>query len=205
MADIKAVFWDIGGVLLSNGLDREQRAELVTRFGLEPGDVQERHKLIVSELELGRLSLDAYLDQTVFYRPRSFDREAFKAAMLALSTPHDDTLALARSLAGQVRMYALNNESRELNAHRISTFGLGDFLLAFFSSCYLGVMKPGPAIYRTALDLAGVRPEQALMIDDRPQNAEAAAGVGMRATVYRSADQLRAELAALGLGVTGQP
>jgi putative hydrolase of the HAD superfamily len=204
MSEIRVIFWDIGGVLLSNGLDREQRAQLVERFGLDASDFQERHKLVVSELEQGRLGLDAYLDQTVFHQSRSFDREAFRAAMLALSTPHDQTLALARllahSLAGRVRMYALNNESRELNAHRIQTFGLGDFLLAFFSSCYLGVMKPGPAIYRLALDLAGVRPEQALMIDDRPQNAEAAVGVGMQAVVYQSAGQLRAELERLGIG-----
>lgn len=202
--EIRAIFWDIGGVLLSNGWDREQRAQLVGRFGLDAADFQERHKLIVSELELGRLDLNAYLDQTVFCRPQGFSKAEFRAAMLALSTPHEQTLALARSLAGRVRMYSLNNESRELNAHRIATFGLAEFLLGFFSSCYLGVMKPGPAIYRTALDLAGMRPEQALMIDDRPQNAEAAVGVGMRAIVYQNAEQLRAELASLGVAVKSQ-
>ena len=196
---IRALFWDIGGVLLSNGWDRDQRRAVVTQFGLDPDDFQERHKLIVPELELGRLSLDDYLTQTVFHVPRSFSRAEFVAAMQAQSAPHDDVLALLRGLAGNWRMYALNNESRELNAYRRRTFELDGPLLAFFSSCYLGLAKPGPAIFRLALDLAGVRPEEALMIDDRLQNVEAAIGVGMGAVQFLDAGQLARELAALGV------
>lgn len=197
---IRALFWDIGGVLLSNGWDREERAQLVARFGLDPQDFQERHKQIVPELETGRLSLEGYLAQTVFCQPRDFTPAEFRAAMFALSTPHADTLALARDLAQRHRMYALNNESRELNTHRIRTFGLNDFLLAFFSSCYLGLAKPGPAIYRAALDLAQVKAEEAVMIDDRAQNVEAACGVGMKGIRYQSAVQLKRALAELGVG-----
>ena len=198
---IRALFWDIGGVLLSNGWDRDQRREVVTQFGLDPDDFQERHKLIVPELEMGRLSLDDYLTQTVFMRPRAFSRGDFVAAMEAQSVPHDDALALLGELADKHRMYALNNESRELNGYRRRTFDLGGPLLAFFSSCYLGLSKPGPAIYRLALDLAGVQPGQALMIDDRLQNVEAAKGVGMQGLQFTDAGQLRAELERLGVSV----
>ena len=205
MPRVRALFWDIGGVLLSNGWDREQRARLVKQFGLDPEDFGERHKLIVPELEAGRLTLDAYLDQTVFCSPASFSRDAFVQAMYAQSEPHEETLSLARELAhlGQLRMYALNNESRELNAHRIKTFGLGDFLLGFFSSCYLGMTKPSPLIYKLALDLAHVAPQEAVMIDDRAQNVEAARRVGMQAVQYQDAGQLAAALAGLGVGVPG--
>lgn len=196
---IRALFWDIGGVLLSNGWDRDERRQLVARFGLDPDDFQERHKQIVPELETGRLSLDGYLQQTVFFQPRDFSPEEFRQAMFALSTPHEETLALARDLGRRHRMYALNNESRELNKHRIETFGLGDFLLAFFSSCYLGLSKPGPAIYRTALDLAQAEPQEAVMIDDRVQNVEAACGAGMKGIRYENVSQLKAALAELGV------
>ena len=60
-------------------------------------------------------------------------------------------------------------------------------------------MKPNPAIYRLGLSIANVRPEEAVMIDDRAQNAEAARSVGMQAVQYVSAAQLREELAALGV------
>ena len=196
---IRAVFWDIGGVLASNGWDREERARVVAQFGLDAGDFQERHKQIVPELEVGRITLDDYLDQTVFWRPQPFTREAFKGAILAQSQPHPDTLAFARDLGARHRLYALNNESRELNDHRIQAFGLGDVLLAFFSSCYLGLSKPGPAIYRAALDLAGVRPGQAVMIDDRAQNVEAARGVGMQGIQYENVEQLKKALSELGV------
>ena len=196
---VRALFWDIGGVLLSNGWDRDQRRVVVTQFGLDQGDFQERHKLIVPELEMGRLTLNDYLDQTVFMHPQSFSTEQFMAAMEDQSVPNEDVLALLQSLSGKWRMYALNNESRELNAYRRRAFGLDDALLAFFTSCYLGLSKPGPAIYRLALDLAGVQPTQALMIDDRLQNVEAARNVGMQAIHFQGAGQLQAELEALGV------
>ncbi|OLV16324.1 HAD family hydrolase [Deinococcus marmoris] len=196
---IKAVFWDIGGVLLTNGWDREQRADVLGRFGLDPAEFTERHKLAAPELELGRMTLAEYLEQTLFYTPRDFSPEEFRAAMEAESQPHADALAVAGDLSGRWRMYSLNNEGHDLNDHRIQTFGLHEFLLGFFTSCYLGVMKPNPRIYRLALQLANVRPEEAVMIDDRSQNAEAARSVGMSAVHYKGAAQLREELAALGV------
>ena len=196
---IKALFWDIGGVLLSNGWDRDQRKEVVTEFGLDASDFQERHKLIVPELEMGRLTLDDYLNQTVFCHPVNFDRSAFVAAMEAQSVPDESALRLLQHLAGKHRMYALNNESRELNAHRRRTFSLDGPLLAFFTSCYLGVAKPNPAIYRLALDLAGVQPGQAVMIDDRLQNVEAARSVGMQAIQFVNAEQLQGDLERLNV------
>ena len=198
---IQAIFWDIGGVLLTNGWDREQRAGVVTRFGLDVSDFAERHKLAASELELGRLSLSEYLDQTVFFTPRSFSKDDFRQAMYDQSRGNAETLALARRLTGQVRMYSLNNEGHDLNEHRIDTFGLRDFLLGFFTSCYLGVMKPNPAIYRLGAELAHVRADTAVMIDDRMQNVEAARRAGMQAIQYTSAHQLEEELSALGVEV----
>ncbi|MDK2011486.1 MULTISPECIES: HAD family hydrolase [unclassified Deinococcus] len=196
---IRALFFDIGGVLLSNGWDREQRAVVAAQFGLDATDFNERHKLAVPELELGRMTLDEYLEQTVFCHPQTFTRDEFRAAMEAQSTPHEGALALARDLSARHRLYALNNEGRDLNDHRIRTFGLSEFLLAFFTSSTLELMKPNPAIYRAALTLAAVAPHEAVMIDDRAQNTEAARRVGMHAIRYENAAQLREELAALGV------
>ena len=197
---IKALFWDIGGVLLTNGWDREQRAQVTANFGLDAAEFTERHKLAAPELELGRMTLAEYMDQTVFYEPRDFTPAEFRAAMEAVSRPFPDSLALARELSAGVRMYALNNEGRDLNEYRIASCGLQEFLLAFFSSCYLGVLKPSPAIYRLGLSFAGVRPEEAVMIDDRAQNVQAARSVGMHAVQFRDAAGLREELVALGVG-----
>ncbi len=196
---IKTLFWDLGGVLLTNGWDREQRAGVIEQFGLNATEFNERHKLAVPELELGRMTLDDYLRQVVFYAPRDFTPEQFRAAMEAQSQPHAEALALARDLGQRWRMYALNNEGHDLNEYRIRQFGLRDFLLSFYTSCYLGMMKPNPAMYRLGLNLSQLAPDEVVMIDDRPQNVEAARSVGMKAVQFVSAGQLREELSKLGV------
>ena len=48
----------------------------------------------------------------------------------------------------------------------------------------LGVVKPAEAIYRHAIEGLGVAPEQALFLDDRPENIEGAREVGLQAELY---------------------
>ena len=59
---IDLVLFDIGGVLGSNGWDREQRAAAVEHFGIDPEDFQYRHEETVGALEAGQISLDEYLE-----------------------------------------------------------------------------------------------------------------------------------------------
>jgi putative hydrolase of the HAD superfamily len=198
---ITHLFFDVGGVLGNNGWDREQRAAATRRFELEAGELEEMHSEAVAMMELGRTTLDEYLKTAVFYRPRSFTPEAFKEFMLAQSTPNPDTIELARALArtGRYRMMTLNNESAELNQHRIERFGLGDIFTAFFSSCWIGVLKPARRIYEVALAMAQARPETSVFIDDRERNLEPARLLGMRTIAFSDAGRLEVELAALGV------
>jgi len=198
---ITHLFFDVGGVLGNNGWDREQRAAATRRFELEVGELEEMHSEALAMMELGRTTLDEYLKTAVFYRPRSFTPEAFKEFMLAQSTPNPDTIELARALArtGRYRMMTLNNESAELNQHRIERFGLGDIFTAFFSSCWIGVLKPARRIYEVALAMAQARPETSVFIDDRERNLEPARLLGMRTIAFSDAGRLEVELAALGV------
>ncbi len=61
------------------------------------------------------------------------------------------------------------------------------------------LLKPDPAIYYRALDRFGLRPDEALFIDDRAINVEGARAVGMNAHLFIGADDLRARLEAEGL------
>jgi putative hydrolase of the HAD superfamily len=198
---ITHVFFDVGGVLGSNGWDREQRASAAQHFHLEAGELEEMHSEAVAMLELGRITLDEYLKTTVFCRPRSFTPEAFKQFMFAQSTPNPDTIELARSLArgGRYTLMTINNEAAELNQYRIDHFGLKDIFTAFFSSCWVGVLKPARRIYEVALAMAQARPEASVFIDDRERNLEPARGLGMRTIAYRDAGRLREELAGMGV------
>jgi putative hydrolase of the HAD superfamily len=195
------VFFDIGGVLGTNGWDREQRAGVARHFGLDVSELEDLHGETVAMLEQGRMSLDEYLRCTVFYRPRPFDPAEFKACMLAQSTPFPETIDLARALArsGRYRLMTINNESDELNRYRLEQFGLRDIFTAFFSSCWLGLLKPASRIYEVALAMSQAEPEASVFIDDRERNLEPARALGMHTIRYTDPDRLRQELAVRGV------
>lgn len=200
MARISAIFWDVGGVLLSNAWDRTQRRLALAHFKLDELDFEDRHEMLVSSFERGKISLDDYLQRTVFYRPRPFTPEEFKAYMFSLSQPCEERLALARALAHSCDylMATVNNESKELNLYRIQTYGLREIFDVFISSCFVGLRKPEDGIYRLALDITQRPPEECVFVDDRPLNVDAAARLGMAVIRVESTQQLREELKKLG-------
>ena len=195
------VFFDVGGVLGSNGWDREQRAGAVRHFGLDAAELEDRHDESSAMLEQGRIGLDEYLRNTVFYRPRSFGLEEFKAYMLAQSVPFLETIELARGLSrtGRYRLMTINNESAELNRYRLERFGLRDIFTTFFSSCWIGVLKPACRIYELALAMSQAEPERSVFIDDRERNLAPARSLGMLTIRFTDAVSLRLELAGLGV------
>jgi putative hydrolase of the HAD superfamily len=200
---ISAIFWDVGGVLLTNAWDREQRQRALEHFKLDETEFDDRHEMVISSFERGKISLDEYLQRTLFYRKRPFTPAEFQEYMFSLSQPFPDVLELARGLAKSAKhlMCSINNESRELNEYRIRKFGLGEIFMLFLSSCYVGLRKPEEGIYRLALNLTQEMAEQCCFVDDRPLNLEAAGQLGMHTIRMENAEQLRRELQKLGIGV----
>lgn len=201
MSAIRALFWDVGGVLLTNAWDHTERATALKHFQLDEKEFHDRHEMVVSSFERGKITLDEYLDRTVFYRPRPFTREIFREYMFALSKPLPKVLEFAQELAnpGQYFMGTINNESRELNYYRIEHFGLRKLFRLFVSSCFVGFRKPERDIYRLALEITQIPAEQCCFIDDRALNLECAAKLGMKTIEMRHIDQLREDLAKLGV------
>jgi len=195
------VFFDIGGVLGTNGWDHEQRTRALEKFGVEDEDFEHRHQQVVSEFETGAMSLEEYLDVTVFYTPRMFSREDFELYMLSLSEPNPYSIAVAKHLAatGRVRLMTMNNESAVLNVYRIEHFGLKEIFPTFLSSCWLGVRKPQRAFFERGLGIAQADPKSSLLIDDRDQNLAPAAALGMRTIRFTDAESLAQHLAGYGV------
>ena len=201
MSTIRALFWDIGGVLLSNAWDHSQRTQALKHFQLDEQEFRDRHEMVVSSFERGKITLDEYLDRTVLYRPRPFSREVFLEYVHSLSQPYPDNLKLAQSLtdSGKYLMGTINNESRELNYYRMEQFALRKIFRLFFSSCFVGLRKPEEGIYRLALDTTQIPPEECCFIDDRALNLECAAKLGMHTIEMDSLDQLSSDLEKLGV------
>jgi len=196
MARITTLFWDIGGVILTNGWDRNSRKEAGEAFHLDWDDFQDRHELSFPAFDAGQLSLNEYLDRTLFYRPRKFSREEFTAFMFAQSQEFPASRAILDQCAAANRylLGAINNEPLELNQYRIEAFNLRRSFQVFFSSCYIHSRKPEEGIFRMALAVTQRQPEECVFIDDRPLNLEAPRRLGMSVIHYRSPDQLRADL-----------
>jgi putative hydrolase of the HAD superfamily len=203
MEEIQTLFWDIGGVILTNGWDRVSRREAADAFHLEWEEFQDRHDLSFPAFDSGHLSLDEYLNRTLFYRPRSFTREEFTAFMFAQSKEFPESRAVldAAARSGKYFIGAINNEPLELNQYRIEAFHLRRDFEVFFSSCYVRSRKPEELIFRVALDVTQRPAEQCIFIDDRPLNLESPRRLGMNVIHYQNAEQLRFELGNHGVEV----
>ncbi len=206
MAEITTLFWDMGGVILTNAWDRAARKLAAEKFHLEVDDIEDRNDLMLHAFETGQASLEEYLNRVIFYCPRPFTREEFKAFMYSQSKPHAETLAVLGSAAA-TRKYllaSLNNESLELNLYRIEKFHLRNFFSVFLSSCYLGVRKPDSRIYRLALRITQRDPGECAFIDDRPLNLECARDLGMQTIHYVSPGQLKQDFLNRGVDLDGR-
>jgi putative hydrolase of the HAD superfamily len=201
LATISAIFWDVGGVLLSNAWDHQERQRALRQFGLDEVEFESRHEMLVSSFERGKITQQEYLERTIFYRPRPFAQEVFTEYMFSLSQPEPETLQLAKELSRSRKylMSTINNESKELNLFRIQSFGLREIFSLFVSSCFVGLRKPEDGIYRLALEITQKAPEECCFIDDRPLNLDSASKLGMQVIQMENAQQLRQEFAKLGV------
>ena len=202
MFPFDAILFDVGGVLLTNGWDHGERVLLAAQFHLDRAELEAHHEKAFEPWERGELTLEEYLDAVVFYKPRDFSRDDFFAAICAQSKPlPDGATCILKELAASDKYVvgALNNEARETHEFRMDKFGLRDYLKFTFTSCYMGLRKPDPNIYRRALGILGKSAERSVFIDDRLENVAAAAAVGMKAIRYTGCDALRRDLESLGV------
>jgi FMN phosphatase YigB (HAD superfamily) len=210
MKEIKTIFWDIGGVILSNGWDRFQRARVLNSLGADLGAYEHRHPSEKFIWERGRISAEEFFNRTVFEPKDSvWPTLDFTFADLwpkvcresSLLFPESfDILVGLRSL-GQYKLATLNNESVELNEYRLDTFGLRKQFDYFICSGYVNEMKPHPDIYRAAISISGQPASTAVFIDDTQENIDAARYHGMRGILFESPAQLRSSLAEIGITI----
>jgi putative hydrolase of the HAD superfamily len=204
-APISALFVDIGGVLLTDGWDRQARRRAAKHFKLNWAEMEERHELNFETHEEDKTTFKEYLDRVVFYQKRAFTRAEFRRFMVAQSKPYAEMIALVRDLKAKygLKIIVVSNESRELNAHRIGQFKLDGFVDAYISSCFVRLRKPDADIFKLALDIAQRPAQQIVYIENTPLFVQIAERFGIRGIVHTDYKSTCAKLASFGLEVGG--
>ena len=190
-SSINTIFTDIGGVLLTNGWDRGCRRRAIDTFKLDSEETEERHHLCFDTLEVGKITLDEYLDRVVFYKRRSFTKKEFWKFMCDQSQPLPGMIELIQQLKKKynLKVAVVSNEGRELAEYRIQQFKLNEVADFFIVSSFVHFRKPDADIFRIALDTAQVKPQQVVYIEDRPMFVQVANSLGIhgiRHTDYNS-------------------
>jgi putative hydrolase of the HAD superfamily len=200
---VRAVFLDVGGVLLTNGWDHHGRKLAAKTFDLDLDEMEDRHHLTFDTYEVGKLALEQYLSRVVFYQKRPFTPGQFRKFMFAQSKPFPQMIELVRKLKARygLKIAVVSNEGRELTEYRIQHFKLDGLVDFFISSCFVHFRKPDEDIYRMALDIAQVPADQVIYIEDRPMFVQVAEALGIRGIHHTDYRATCAQLASLGLKV----
>ena len=205
-SSIRTVFWDIGGVILTNGWELSQRTKVLGRLGVDLEAFEEVHDRANYYWERGLITAQDYVMQTILRtNPKlnlTFDL-VWPQICAASKVLHPECLAILAELKEQrkFRLATLNNESRELNEHRLNAFKLRCLFDYFICSGYVHEMKPAAGIYKTAIDISGLHADKALFIDDKAENCTAAAALGMETILFESPAQLREALSNYGISL----
>jgi putative hydrolase of the HAD superfamily len=197
---LRAVIFDYGEVLCQP--DPAAHRQLLTLTGLDRPTFERHYWRDRHNYDLGRHDGPSFWKQFAQDSGLTFtpdQTEALIEADVVLWTHLLDPRMLAWIESLQktgIRTAILSNMVGEVLGRMRRDFAWLDQFTQLTWSCELGIAKPDPAIYLHTCEKLGVRPEEALFLDDKPVNVQAAQQVGLHALHFRSVDQLRADLAA---------
>ena len=199
--DIKCLFLDIGGVLLTNGWDHDIRKHVAKHFNIESTDMEYRHHLTFGTYEEGKISLEEYLNRVVFYKPRPFTQAEFQRFMFDQSKPFPEMIDLISRLKAKygLKITVVSNEGRSLNEYRIRKYRLDQLVDTFISSCYIRVRKPDTQIFQLAIDISQVSPENVVYIENTEMFVQIAQGLGIRCILHTGYASTYEALSSFGL------
>lgn len=199
---IKAVIFDYGKVLSlsEDPVAQKKLLELsrLDRPGFDKHYWRHRHDYDLGVLD-GRSYWDAIAQGAgIDYAPHEIDA-LIETDILMWTSLNERMLAWVVALqdAG-FRTAILSNMGFEILGYMRQEFGWLTHFQHHTWSCELGIAKPDPEIYLHTCDKLGVRPEESIFLDDKPENILAANSVGLNAILFTTVEKLREDLAERG-------
>lgn len=193
---IKAILWDLGGVLLRT-VDPAPREALAARLGTTRRELEQRI-FMGEEAQRGQLG---QIEGHAYWRARGrefgMDYDDFLAAWFGGDAFDHDLLAAIRAFKSNYTIALLSNAFGDLRQWLSAEEGFMETFDLMVISAEEGLMKPDPAIYTLTLDRLGVAADETAFIDDHRDNIEAAQALGIHAIQFKSREQTLRELATL--------
>lgn len=197
---IKAVFFDIGNVLLRFSQKRILR-KFAWAVGRHPVKVA-RHiwkGRIVDRIERGEVTGEEIHALFVSELGYEGDFNKFKTLWCDHFTLDRGSFAILKSVSAKVPTYLLSNTNALHIEHIRARYAFPALVRGAILSHELKLRKPQREIYEAALKMSGTLPEETVFIDDLEENCEGARKAGLHAIRYRGAADLKKRLAALGV------
>jgi len=119
--------------------------------------------------------------------------EAFQRRYHTDEAINEGVLRLIRRLHGRYRLAVLSNSPPGLT-RCLDSWNILDLFDVVFCSGDEGIVKPDPRAFARTLERLEVKPEEALFIDDTPEHVEAARALGLRSTLFTTAERLEEDL-----------
>lgn len=200
---MSTLFLDIEGVLRSDGGDYHSCKKAVEIFNVDHEDMEKRHHINFETYELGKMTLDEYLQRFIFYEIKNLSADNFKIFMFQQSLPYPKMIELFIQLKKEYRLKiaVISNEGKELNEYPIKKFKLNNFIDFFISSSIVNLRKPDAEIFILILSIAKINTVESVYIDNQPMFVKIAEGFGMKGIYHTDYDSTVAQLQDFGLTI----
>jgi putative hydrolase of the HAD superfamily len=188
---IKALILDFGGVLVTMPGDAASALQVAEELGIPWPEVmpallgsEDWQRALVGEINAEEFDRRLHARYGLSYDPQ---RPGILQRLFADEVLSLDLLALADELRHQraLQVAVLSNASTDLEEAILGRkFGILERFDHVINSALVGMKKPDPAIYQLALQRLGVRPQEAIFVDDMQPNVDAAAALGIHAVRF---------------------
>jgi len=197
---IKAIFFDLGGVLV-NDLFPLMESYLSGISGKPYPLVREVRKQYWLDYELGRMDGVKFFQLQIDDLGVDLNAEEVLAKSIEVLKTRPEVVEIVRMIraTGKYTLGVLSNNTDEWFEHTKNELGLGDLFDVWVCSSHHHVKKPDAEIYRIAAEQAGLPTQNCLFIDNRQHNIDGAKAAGMKGIVYTCPEKLRSELKRLGV------
>ncbi len=196
---IEGVIFDWGGVLIDDPRPALMRY-CAKALGVSEETYTKAHSKFMDDFQRGLLSEEQFWTKVCaeLKRPKPKEQSLWGDAFRTAYSPRPQVFSLVSSLRKNGCKTALLSNAEVPAKQFFGELQYDMFDVAVFS-CVEGIIKPDRKIYEITVAELGLRPEQTAFIDDRIENVNGAKDAGLIAILFRNVEQVRVELAQLGV------